>query len=296
MQTHHQNFLLALFWVILLTLFTSKVWAGPFSYTYVADTLPEGKSDVYQYTTARLEKRYGDYTNLQFRDVVEYGITDRLQFAMYATSQYIDAYQDLNGHKTGGSWVPATVNPNSRYTSFNFASVSTEWEYRFTSAKHDQWGTAVVVVPTIGPRQRAIEPRFVLQKNLLDDKLVLAGNVSWAWNWYDNGIEWTPTMCLTVMAAAGYHVDKHWLVGAEYRQTSDFSTLSTHDIQNVVFALGPCIRYDDDNKWWVKFTALPQLPIAGAMNDSAQSNMVDGTMYGGSHEKLEMRMQVGFKF
>lgn len=281
--------------VVLAGLFI-PAWAGPFSYTYVTDTLPEGGSDVYQYTTARLGKQYGDYTNLNFRDVVEYGISDRLQFAFYVTSQYVDAYEDLKNHKTGGSWVPATADPHSRYTSFNFASVSTEWIYRFTSPKTDDLGTAVVVIPTIGPQQRAMEARAVFQKNLLDNKLVLASNIGWTWNWYDNGIEWTPTMCLTFMGAVGYHIDKHWLVGAEYRQTSDFSTLSTHDMQNVVFSLGPVIRYDDDNKWWVKLTILPQLPIAGAMNDSQQSNINSGVMYGGGHEKLEMRFQMGFRF
>lgn len=67
-------------------------------------------------------------------------------------------------------------------------------------------------------------------------------------------------------------------------------------MQNVVFALGPCIRYDDDNKWWVKLTILPQLPVAGAMNDSQQLNIADGTKYGGGHEKLETRFQIGVKF
>jgi hypothetical protein len=293
---NHQKLLQAVLLAIMPLGLSGAAWAGPFSYTYVADTLPEGGSDVYQYTTARLGKQYGDYTNLNFRDVVEYGITDRLQFAFYATSQYIDAYQDLGNHKTGGSWVPATADPHHRYTSFNFASVSTEWTYRFTSPKTDDVGTAVVLIPTIGPRQRALDARMVFQKNVFDNKLVLASNISWGWNWYDNGIEWTPTMCLTFLTAAGYHIDKHWLAGVEYRQTSDFSTLSTGDMQNVVFALGPVIRYDDDDKWWVKFTALPQLPVARAMNDSQQSNIADGTMYGAGHEKLEMRFQAGVKF
>lgn len=46
-----------------------------------------------------------------------------------------------------------------------------------------------MLIPTVGPRQYALDARMVFQKNLLDNKLVLASNISWAWNSFDNGIE-----------------------------------------------------------------------------------------------------------
>jgi len=274
----------------------SSGFAGPFSYVYSVDTLPEGKYDVYQYTTMRLGKQFGDYTNVNFRDVVEYGITDRLQFAFYVNSQYLNAFEDLGNHKTGGACIPATADPHSRYSDFSFASVTTEWNYRLVNPKEAPVGVGILVAPTIGPLQKGLDTRLLLQQSFLDNKLIYAANISWLWSWYDNGISWNPSMTLTLSQGLGYRIDKHWLVGMEYRQQSDFSNLSTHDIQNVVFSAGPTIRYDSDDHWWMKFTVLPQLPLAVALNDKQQATIDDGRLYGSAHEAIEMRFQVGFKF
>ncbi|HYY62028.1 MAG TPA: DUF6662 family protein, partial [Burkholderiales bacterium] len=67
---------------------------SPFGYVYTTDTHPRGKREIEQWLTRRHGQSRGDYDLWQGRTEVEYGITDRLQTALYLNYDYVSAFHN----------------------------------------------------------------------------------------------------------------------------------------------------------------------------------------------------------
>jgi len=128
-----------------------------FAWTYTTDLLPKGRWEFEQWVTSRWEKEHGTYSVLDFREELEYGLTDDFQIALYLNHHYVNANDDFPaedpnraGHRlpgvyeTGGEDVHAGHNPATPFDSYHFESVSFEAIYRLLSPYKDpNWPRAL---------------------------------------------------------------------------------------------------------------------------------------------------------
>ena len=83
---------------------------SPFGYVYTTDTHPRGAREIEQWLTRRHGQARGDYDLWQGRTEIEYGITDRLQTALYLNYDHVSAFHNRPDDTTGpGSFVPDAV-------------------------------------------------------------------------------------------------------------------------------------------------------------------------------------------
>jgi hypothetical protein len=61
-----------------------------FGYTYGAETLPRGESELYTWQTFRFGKESGSYFGWDQKYEYEWGITDRLQASLYLNFNAVD--------------------------------------------------------------------------------------------------------------------------------------------------------------------------------------------------------------
>jgi hypothetical protein len=151
-----------------------------FGFIYSTDLLPKGKVEAEQWVTLREGRSQGDFTLMQTRTELSYGLTSWFQLSGYLNFAYANAY-----HNTpSGETVPPevfgdyTANPNSVFEALRFESASVEALVRILSPYTDPFGLALYVEPSVGPSTLELENRLILQKNFLDDRLVFAFNVT----------------------------------------------------------------------------------------------------------------------
>ena len=72
--------------VMFLFFFSARADEAIFAWTYTTDLLPKGRWEFEQWVTSRWEKEHGTYSVLDFREELEYGLTDNFQIALYPQS------------------------------------------------------------------------------------------------------------------------------------------------------------------------------------------------------------------
>src|SRR5690242_20102652 len=146
-----------------------------FGFIYTTDTLPKGQMEAEQWLTLREGRSQGRFYVLQSRTELSYGLTDAFQLSGYLNF----AYANANHNTPSGDTSPPEIfadyhaDPGSSFQKGRFESASLEGIYRFLSPYTDLFGAALYFEPSIGPRTYEMETRLILQKNFLDDKLVL---------------------------------------------------------------------------------------------------------------------------
>lgn len=271
---------------------------SPFGYVYTTDTHPRGEREVEQWLTRRHGQSRGDYDLWQARTEIEYGITDRLQTALYLNYDHVSAFHNRADGTTGpGAFVPDAADPDARYSRTFFQSFSSEWIYRLFSPYKDPIGLALYIEPTWGPDQRELETKLILQKNFLDDRLVWAANFTAAAEKERFHGEWEREGELELTTGLAYQIAPRWHAGVEYRHHRGYAGRGFAADKRVYAAsfLGPSVHYASRN-WWVTATFLTQIANAKAYSDDARADVVDGRFYGEHHERNELRVKVGFAF
>jgi hypothetical protein len=150
------KFRLALAVILLFSFSIARADEAIFAWTYTTDLLPKGRWEFEQWVTSRWEKEHGTYSVLDFREELEYGLTDDFQIALYLNHHYVNANDDFPaedpnrpGHRlprvyeTGGEDVHAGHNPATPFDSYHFESVSFEAIYRLLSPYKDPIGLAL---------------------------------------------------------------------------------------------------------------------------------------------------------
>jgi hypothetical protein len=297
---------------LLLALCASPALADEplFGYVYTTDLLPQGRWEVEQWTTVRHGQSRGSYTNVPMRTELEYGITDRLQGSLYLNYSYLNAYANGVNDETSGPGVPENADPSAPYRSFRYDSVSAELIYRILSPYTDAVGAAVYVEPEIGPRERAIETRVILQKNFIDDRLVLAYNLLLEWEWErQTGNPLAPPGTPEASArtdrhamlehdfGVSYRILPRWAIGVEARNHNEFEghSFSRGAQEHSAWFLGPNIHYGA-KQWFATLTWLWQTH-ARAYTDEQREALYNGRIYGDEHTRLDgVRLKVGYYF
>jgi hypothetical protein len=286
--------------VLAAACFAAPAFAGdsPFGYVYTTDTHPKGKRELEQWITRRHGQSQGDYDLWQGRTEIEYGLTDRLQTALYLNYDAVSAFRNRADGTTGpGAFVPDEVDPDARYRRRFVESVSSEWIYRVLSPYKDPIGLALYIEPSWGPDKRELEAKLILQKNFLEDRLIWAANLTAAAEKERFHGEWEREGELEFTSGIAYQFLPRWHAGAEYRhhrgyQGRGFSSAKRAYAVNFV---GPSVHYSA-RSWWITATFLTQLANAKAYNDEAREDIIGGRFYGEHHERQELRVRFGVEF
>ncbi len=263
-----------------------------FGYTYSAEPMPKGETEVELWATDRRGKADGHFDAQDYRIEVEHGVTDRLTVAGYA---------NLASHHIRG--LEPEFDDTDR--DFAFRGLSAEFKYNVLSPYKDGFGLTLYAEPAWSRihgggekgTEYELELKAILQKNFLDDKLIWATNFTFEPEWErekeldeltgETEVEWEKELKLEVSTGLSYRVAPGWFAGIEGRYSSVYPdwTNGLHRETYAVFA-GPAVHYAA-KKWWVTASVMPQL--FGKPSPS-RSLALD------EFEKREFRLILGYEF
>lgn len=275
-----------------------------FAFVYTTDLLPKGAKEVEQWMTWRHQKVGGTYDQVEGRTEIEYGLTDRLQVALYANYAWARAYHNgpLGDTTPPEQFADKNVDANANWSGKRFVGASGEAIYRLLSPYTDGVGLAFYVEPTIGPSFRELETKIILQKNFLDDQLTTAFNFTYAPEWRylqdpanPSAKSWQEETDINYNFAASYRFAPNWSAGAEFVNEHEYNSYSFKHQSNSGYYLGPTVHYGGKD-FFVTATLLEQLPWAKAHSDTVDGSLVGGRTFDNDFEKYRLRIKAGFYF
>ncbi len=210
--------------------------ARRFTYVYEATPAARGTYEIENWVTWKTE-RDGDrrYRQLDFRHEVEFGVTDRLQMAIYVADWSLlrgDSFAS-NGAVYTGSAV--------------------ELLYSLTNPATSVLGSALYGELKVGDKLVKLESKIILQKNL--GRFVVAYNASLEAEWEGDDLEERVGEFQQTLGAS-YEITPSLHVGAELLHELELPDWRTGE-DHVVYA-GPNISVRA-GRTWVTTTALAQL-------------------------------------
>lgn len=245
-----------------------------FTYVQDAEVLPKGAWEFEQWVTLRQGYPGGDRNFDQyiwdFREEVEYGLTDKLSGALYLNfrqNQVVAQQPGLEGE-----------------SEFSFKGVSAELKYQLVNPNTKPVGVALYFEPTYNGNEVELEYKVIFSK-MIADKWVLAANAVFEQEWEKEGGETEKESVLEFTAGAAYRFTPNWSVGLEARYHSVYEGAGLNERLGSAWFLGPNIHYGTA-KWWATFTLLPQIsgdPSDGGINTT-------------EHQVFEARLIVGINF
>lgn len=253
-----------------------------FGRTRGAETLPEGEAEVYQTTTARTGKDSGTYAGWDFETEAEYGFTNNLSGSLAVIQHYFHVRNnaelgDIEGYQFGGVEVAA--------------------KYRVLSPFKDPIGLAFRLeagylsqddVGGFDQEEILLAPMVMIQKNFLDDTLIMSLNLGAEWAWGKQPAEeYNKEISFDGAYGISYRFAPNWYIGGEARIRSEFPLfdLSFHE-HSVVF-VGPALHYGG-KKWWA--TASYGYQVWGKGVDEPSGNTY------AEEAQNEFRLKIGLNF
>jgi len=214
----------------------SYAGARRFTYVYESTTAPPGAYEIESWVTWQTDR--DDDSSLQqfdFRHEIEFGLTDRLQMAVYVAD-----WSYLNGNSFGSDGA-------------TYTGSAVELMYNLTNPATSVLGSALYGELKVGNELVSLESKVILQKDI--GPLVLAYNATLEAEWEGENLgervgEFQQTL------GASYQIKPQFLVGAEVLHEIEFP--EWHDAEDSVVFAGPnvSVRAGD---WWVTATGLFQL-------------------------------------
>lgn len=245
-----------------------------FTYSHEAEVLPKGRWEFEQWLTYR-KGFSGDAREFSrhlwdFREEIEYGITDRLTGALY-----LNFRQDQKVARRAG------VEDEGEFT---FKGVSGELKYQVLNPNQDPVGLLLYFEPTYNGNEQELEYKIIVSKNL-GERWILAFNASFEQEWEREHGETERESVLEFTAGAAYRITPHWSAGIEARYHSVYEGIGLDDHLGTGWFVGPAIHYGA-SRWWSTLTLLPQIaghPGSGRLNHS-------------EHQTFEVRWLFGINF
>ena len=277
-----------------------------FGYIYTTDTLPKGKAEVEQWATLRNEKVAGSFNQIDERTELEYGLTDNLQVAIYADATWVKAYHNGPFGQTTPPerLVYDTPGPDDHYQNSRFTDVAAEaiWRVRSPLLHKDGIGVALYLEPSWGARFREVEAKLILQKNFLDDRLVVAANFTYAPEYRlvpdeDNPANrgWQEETDANIGIGASYRFAPKWSAAVELNNEREFNSLNFTHESNSAYYVGPSLHFGG-RKFFATLSYLEQLPWSTTHSDSVDGAIVGGHTYDNDFEQRRVRLKVGYLF
>jgi hypothetical protein len=214
----------------------SYAGARRFTYVYESTTAPPGAYEVESWVTWKTERDDDRrFRQFDFRHEVEFGVTDRLQMAIYVADW---SYLRGDSFERDGSI---------------YTGSAVELMYNLTNAETSPLGSALYGELKVGDELVSLESKIILQKNL--GPLVLAYNATLEAAWEGEDLE-EKLGELQQTLGASYEIKPQFLVGGEVLHEIAFPEWQGAE-DSVVF-VGPNISVRA-GKWWATATGLAQL-------------------------------------
>lgn len=236
--------------VLTLATVAANAGEGSFGWIYTLDLQPKGTLEFEQRLQLNRGQAGGRYDLWQARTELEYGVTDDFQLAGYINTSRVSAFNNYPDGSTGGWLVPGAAGGGA-YSRNRVDGVSLEGIWRFTNPVIDPVGVGAYFEVTTGPVKDEIETRLLLQSNFIDDRLVLASNLTFAIEKvkFDREEIGRESMA-DLLVGASYRFANNWTAGAEARFHNDFSGYRWSQQTQRAFFFGPNLHYATKN-WWV---------------------------------------------
>ncbi|HTF57364.1 MAG TPA: DUF6662 family protein [Planctomycetota bacterium] len=264
-----------LVWIALGVLSLAALPAGAderkYTYSYEAKTLPKGVFESEHWATFRTGKEDGTFLRIDFREELEYGLTDRLTTALYLNFEYLraDGVSGLDNERD-----------------LKFDGVSSEWKYRLTDAGIFPVGLLAYAEVSVREDEVELETKMVVSREL--------GPVSFAYNlvlelaWEkeedpSGETDWKKGSQIAHTAGLSCDVGSGVNVGLEAvaRQDLEGSFSAT---ENHSYFVGPNLHVSSPG-WWATLTLLKQVDIK-----ENTGLVLDG------QERYEIRLIFGIHF
>jgi hypothetical protein len=289
-----------------LASFAASAEESMFAYVYTTDLLPQGGKEVEQWMTWRHQKIAGTYDQIEGRTEFEYGLTDRLQVALYLNYNWTQAYH--NG-PFGATTPPEQFadfypGPDDRFNKARLVGVSGEAIYRILSPYTDVFGLALYTEPTVGKNFFEVENKVIVQKNFLDDLLTVAFNFTYAPEFRNlldpadptgTATSWQEETDINYALAVSYRFIENWSAGFEFVNEHEYNGFVFNHESNSGYYLGPTLHYGGE-RFFVTATALWQMPWATAHSDTVPGALVNGYILDNDFEKFRFRLKAGYTF
>ncbi|ADQ84290.1 DUF6662 family protein [Methylovorus sp. MP688] len=240
---------------------------GNFGWIYTLDLQPKGSYEFEQRMQWNHRQEAGRYEDFDMRSEIEYGLSDNLQIAGYVNTNYVNANQNDRFGETAGSRIPESIDTSKSYSKFRYESVAAELIWRITNPYTDWIGIGVYFEPTLGYDNKSFEYRLLLQKNLMDDKLILASNLVFETERDEVATNTNPEKAshADLLMGASYRFAPKWSGGLEYRYHNDFSGYFYQNVTQHAHFIGPNLHYGTQ-KWWATVAWRHQLKSGSCMN------------------------------
>ena len=261
-----------------LTLTEARADERRFTYVYEPEVLPKGAMEFEQWVTLRTQRtkgggvQQGNFHRWEFREELEYGVTDRYSVSLY-----------LNGQSQNFRDFSATPPANASRT--RFTGVSLENRYMLLNPANHAVGLTLY-----------FEPRFSGDEAELEQKIIIGqrhGDWKWAFN-LSHAIEWKNDLHqkdgeLEASFGIARDLGKHWSLGLELRDHNELPDYRRWE--NTALFLGPVVNYRQE-KWWATLTVLPQIYGRNFLGNPDSNRSLDLA----GHERLNLRLIVGLSF
>ena len=269
-------------------------------YTRGAETLPKGRGEIYFQNLFKIGKNTGHYLAWDIQPELEYGLTDRLTLQLETTTFYhnfgnvpFDPYTGIHRNKTtfGGFDVALKYMILSPYKDAFGLAVGLDYEKRYAYRLDGS--------PT---SQDTFEPIIYLQKNFLDDTLIVAakGLLEFERRLFKDGSgTLEEEIAFDVAVGISYRFAPNWYIGLEARAQADFLEASFNNPNSLNWGrnfqrgiyVGPSIHYGGKS-FWATLGVLTQVyggPDKGTPDSDSSKNWDE-------HERLHVGLTVGYNF
>jgi hypothetical protein len=253
-----------------------------FGRTRGVETLPEGKSDLYQFFTARWGKDSGRYLGWDFNTEVEYGVSDRLTLGL----DVIQHYFNVKGNEELGS-----------FDYYKFGGIEASAKYNVLSPFKDGIGLAFRLetgylffddVGGFAQEEILIAPSMLIQKNFLDDTLIVALNLGAEWAWGKQPAEeYNKEVSFDGALGVTYRFAPNWFLGAEARIRSEYPLFDLSFHEHTAVFVGPALHYGG-KQWWATLSYGYQVWGKGVDEPAGQTYAEEA--------QNELRLKIGFNF
>lgn len=248
-----------------------------------AETLPAGRTELYQFTTLRTGKASGMYHAFDSETEIEHGFSDKWQGSFSVQQNYFNV-RDVDELDNGSD--------------YHFAGVDASAKYRFKSPFKDGYGLAIR--PEIGFRRYddvggLLEHELLLgsslqyQRNYLDDTLIFAANLGFDFTWGKQPAEaYDHELLIDAGTALSYRFAPNWFAGGEVTYHAEYPFFKFDTLEHLVIFVGPSLHYGTE-RWWATLTYVYQ--AYGQEVDSTVSHLAFA-----EQSRNQYRLKIGFNF
>jgi Family of unknown function (DUF6662) len=251
-----------------------------------AETLPQGRSELYQFATLRTGKAEGSYYAAGFQTEIDHGFTDKFQAGLSAENRWFNI-QSVNGQRD------ALANKDE----YRFGGVAAAAEYRVLSTFKDPFGLAVRLqsgylfnndLDGQAEHEFFLAPEVAAQKDFRDDTLITAAWAGTELAWGQRPAAQSRELAWQGGAGVAWRFTANWFAALEGDARAEYPHFDLNRYEHAVLYAGPSLHYSA-RRWWLTLTYLYQAWGRGV------GEPTDGRTYG-EETDMQLILKLGFNF